>query len=388
MCIFRASIGVVLLAFARITAADTFDSTIEARMTEGGLVGVGAAIVIDKQVVWAKGYGFADRQRAVPFTPDTVMNIGSISKTFTGVALMQAVEEGKLSLDADINGYLPFKVRNPSFPEVPITLRQLATHTSGVTDRWAVYQRLYYWGGDAPEALGDFLAGYFSPGGKDYSKENFLAFKPGGHREYSNIGAGLVGYIVERAVGEKLNVFTKRRIFTPLKMARTGWLFGEVPTGAHATLYLSEDDFQIPIQQYGLTTYPDGGVRTSVADLSRFFIALLNDGQHDGMRILQASSVAEMLKFQYTETNKPDNVNIEKMNSGVFWKLQGGRIGHGGSDPGVRTEMYASAAKDVAVVFFCNTSLGEKGGKIYATLVNDLWAYAEALRSATRSPVR
>jgi CubicO group peptidase (beta-lactamase class C family) len=63
-------------------------------MQEAGLVGVGAAIIIDRRIVWTKGYGFADQQRAVPFTPDTVMNIGSISKTFTGVALMQAVEEG------------------------------------------------------------------------------------------------------------------------------------------------------------------------------------------------------------------------------------------------------------------------------------------------------
>ena len=64
------------------------------------------------------------------------MNSASIRKTFTGVAMMQAVQEGKLSLDQDINTYLPFKVVNPSFPDTAITLRQLATHTSGITDRW------------------------------------------------------------------------------------------------------------------------------------------------------------------------------------------------------------------------------------------------------------
>ena len=373
------------IASAQATASDAIDSTIEARMQEAGLVGVGAAIIIDKQVVWAKGYGFADKQRAVRFTPDTVMNIGSISKTFTGVALMQAVEEGKLSLDEDINAYLPFKVINPSFPQARITLRHLATHTSGITDRWSVYQRLYYWGSDAPEALGDFLQGYFSPGGKDYSQENFIAFKPGTHREYSNIAAGLAGYVVERAVGEGLNVYTKRRIFAPLKMARSGWLLSEVPPGTHSTLYLAQDDFNIPIQQYGLTTYPDGGVRTSVADLSRFLIALLNDGQHEGARILQARSVAEMLRFQYTQADKPDNVKLDKMNAGLFWKFQAGRIGHGGSDPGVKTEMYANPSKDTAIVFFCNTSLPEQDGKTYATLVDDLWAHAETLRQAARS---
>jgi CubicO group peptidase (beta-lactamase class C family) len=74
-------------------------------------------------ILVAKGYGFADKGRGVPFTPDTVMNIGSISKTFTGVALMRAVQEGKLSLDQDINSYLPFKVINPHYPNAKITLR-------------------------------------------------------------------------------------------------------------------------------------------------------------------------------------------------------------------------------------------------------------------------
>jgi CubicO group peptidase (beta-lactamase class C family) len=363
-------------------AADSIDRTIEARMQEAGLVGIGAAVIVNKQIVWAKGYGYSDKQRAVPFTPDTVMNIGSISKTVTGVALMQAVEEGKLSLDADINNYLPFKVTHPSFPQVPITLRHLATHTSGIADRWAVYQRLYHWGGDAPQALGDFLADYFSPDGKDYSKENFVAFKPGSHREYSNIGAGLAGYIVERAVGERLNVYTKRRIFAPLQMARSGWFFSELRSGTHSTLYVAEGDFSMPIHQYGLVTYPDGGVRTSVTDLSRFLIALLNDGQHGGGRILQAGSVAEMLRFQYTEASKPDNVRLDRMNSGLFWKFQGGRIGHGGSDPGVKTEMYSNVSKDTAVVFFCNTSVPEQAGKVFDALIDDLWKHAETLKAA------
>jgi hypothetical protein len=107
----------------------SIDPSIERRMQEAGIVGLGAAIVINKKLVWSRGYGFADRERAVPFTHDTIMNIGSISKVITGAALMRAVQDGKLSLDEDVNIYLPFKVANPSFPDEPVTLRQLATHT-------------------------------------------------------------------------------------------------------------------------------------------------------------------------------------------------------------------------------------------------------------------
>lgn len=367
---------------ARPNGADAIDRIIQQRMDEAGLVGVGAAIIVDRKLVWSRGYGFADKDGALPFTPDTVMNIGSISKTITGVALMQAVQDGKLSLDVDINSYLPFKVVHPSFPDTTITLRQLATHTSGITDRWAVYQDAYHWGGDAPESLGDFLRGYFVAGGKDYAKDNFVPFKPGTHREYSNIAAGLAGYIVERATGEKLDAYTRRRIFAPLKMDHTGWFLSGMPPAAHSKLYVVQDGLVIPIPLYGLTTYPDGGVRTSVSDLSRFFIALLDNGQYEGTRILEPSSAAEMLRFQYTASNKPDNVELDQKNSGLFWstKFNVSRVGHGGSDPGITTEMLSDLSREVGVVLFANTSVSGPEAKVYASLLDDLWRHAETLR--------
>lgn len=361
----------------------SIDAAIEQRMSDVGMVGLGAAIIVNKKVVWTKGYGFADKQRAVPFTPNTVMNIGSISKTFTGAALMRAVQEGKLSLDEDINRYLPFKVSNPFFPNERITLRQLATHTSSITDRWAVYETTYHYGGDSPEPLGEFLKGYFTSNGKYYSKENFLNSKPGTHREYSNVAAGLAGYIVELAVGEKLNVYTKRHIFGPLKMNDTGWLLSEIPPERHSKLYVSQGGISVPIQLYGLTTYPDGGVRTSVADLSKFFVALLDEGQYEGTRILEKQTAAKMLEFQYTESNKPENVSLKEKNCGIFWesKFNVTRMGHGGSDPGVKTEMLSNLTKDVAVIVFTNTSLCDQDQKAYVAIFEEVWKYAERLKT-------
>lgn len=110
------------------------DTFIERKMKESGLVGIGAAIIVNKELVWAKGYGYADNENKIPFTSNTIMNIGSIAKTFTGVCLMHAIEDKKLSLDDDINKYLPFKVTNPFFPNEKITLRNLATHTSSLAD--------------------------------------------------------------------------------------------------------------------------------------------------------------------------------------------------------------------------------------------------------------
>ncbi len=363
---------------------DSIDRTIERRMQEARIVGLGAAIIVNRKVVWTKGYGFADKERARPFRPNTIMNIGSISKTITGAALMRAVQDGKLSLDDDINKHLPFKVANPYFPNESITLRQLATHTSSIKDRGSVYAGAYHFGRDSPETLGEFLHDYFASGGKNYSKENFLDAKPGRHREYSNIAAALAGYIVELAVGEKFNAYTRRTIFAPLRMDDTGWLMSEVDLTRHSNLYIAQG-LALPIELYGLSTYPDGGLRTSVEDLSRFFIALLNDGAFDGVRILQKNSVDEMLRFQYGAANRPDNVELSgagSVNSGIFWATKESltRIGHNGADPGLVTMMLSDVDKQIGVILFVNTATRQEDGAVYGAIFDDLWELGVYLR--------
>jgi len=364
----------------------SIDPSIERRMQEAGIVGLGAAIVIDRKLVWSRGYGFADKARAVPFTHDTIMNIGSISKTIIGVALMRAVQDGKLSLDEDVNKYLHFNVANPSFPDEPITLRQLATHTSGITDRSSVYAAAYHFGRDSPQPLGEFLHDYFASGGKNYSMANFLGSKPGTHREYSNIGAGLAGYIVELAVGENFNAYTKRTIFAPLKMGNSGWLMPEVDLAKHSNLYIAQG-LAVPIQLYSLTTYPDGGLRTSVKELSRFFIALLDGGVYKGVRILDKESVDEMLRFQFSPASKPDNVKLigeGSMNSGIFWatKQSLAKIGHNGADLGLVTMMLSDVDKQIGVILFVNTAIRQEDSEAYGAIFDDLWQLGAAIKSA------
>ncbi|MCM0042665.1 MAG: beta-lactamase family protein [Algoriphagus sp.] len=360
----------------------SIDNIIQSKMYQAGIVGIGAAIIINKKLVWTNGYGYADKAAKVPFTASTIMNIASISKTFTGVCIMKAVEEGKVSLDEDINNYLPFKVINPNSPSEKITLRHLATHTSSITDRQAVYESAYYYGGSIPEPLGEFLKSYFIKDGKNYAKENFLNAKPGTIREYSNIGTGLAGYIIELRTGKTLNEYAKKNIFKPLKMRNSGWALNEVDIAKHSKLYEKKGDSIGQIQLYEVTTYPDGGVRTSVQELSKFFISLLNNGQYKKTRILKEETVEEMLRFHYTETNKPENVKLNMVNQGIFWatKLGATRIGHNGSDPGVRTFMLSDLNKEFAVIVFFNTSLGEKGEDIFFDIYEELYKYAKDLK--------
>lgn len=362
------------------------DSLIAESMADANIMGAAAAVVLDGEVVWSKGYGFADHERTRPFTPQTVMSIGSITKPFTGVAMMQLVGEGRLSLDADVNTYLPFRVVNPHFPDAPITLRHLATHTSGITDRWEVFVNAYHYGDEPPVPLGDFLTNYFAPDGAYYSPGNFLDAAPGDLREYSNIGAALAGFIVERTVGESLRDYTRRHILAPLQMTNTAWRMSEVKAGAHTTAFVSQMGLAIPIQPYELITYPDGGLRTSVSDLSKFFIALLEGGTYQGRRILDAEMAVEMKRFQFSDANRPQNFPAEEGNSGLFWrtKFNGTRVGHGGNMPGVAAEMEADLTGEFGIILFTNTSLSGPDRRSFVEILNAVWAYAESLRADRR----
>lgn len=298
------------------------DSLVAAKMKERGFMGVAGMVFVDGRMVWAKGYGHRDYLRTQPFTTTTPMTIASITKTFTGVAMMRLVAEGKLDLDADVNRYLPFSVRNPRFPDTPITLRMIATHTSSIADRWEVYRATYNFGGDTTEPLTDFITSYFAPDGRRYAADNYTMGAPGTAREYSNIGAGLVGFVIERLTGERLDAYTRRHILTPLGMRSTGWFLRDLPVAELSTQFVAGDGWAIPLPRYEGTTYPDGGLRTSVSDLSRFFLAVLHHGEYDGVRILSAREADEMTSFQFPGPNFPGRYGPGEGNTGLFWRTR------------------------------------------------------------------
>jgi CubicO group peptidase (beta-lactamase class C family) len=369
-------------SFAQSSSEDyKTDLFIGQKIKQSKIVGLAGLIIVDKKVVWSKGYGFSDVENKIPFLPTTIINIASISKTITGTCLMQVVESGKLNLDEDINKYLPFLVRNLHFPNDKITLRQLATHTSSIVDQEA-YAKSYHFGGDSPDSLGSFLKSYLVVDGLNYRKENFQNSKPGYNYEYSNMGAALAGYIIELATGEQLSHYSRHSLFEPLKMNSTGYFLSEINKDLHSRLYHVNDDTVSQIELYGLTTYPDGGVRTSVEDLAKFFIAMLSI--EDSTEVLNRKSIDEMMRPQFNEVKKPSNIKLNKENSGIFWSIErnGTWIGHDGGDPGVNTIMFYDLSKQVGVILFVNTSFDneKKGDKIIASISNRLLKFGLSIR--------
>lgn len=324
-----------------------------------GIVGMGAVLIVNQKVVWSGGWGWMNLEEKIPFTEHTIMNAGSIAKSFTAACIMKAVEDGLLNLDTDINHYLPFKITNPYHPDKIITLRHLLSHTSGITDRRSYYANTYVDNKDPDTDLETTIKNYFIKGAKDYDTSNFLNKAPGTFRDYCNLGFALAGYILEKRVSMSLPEYSRRNIFDKLGMKQSTWYLRDTDMKKHTRLYDRENGPLKQIPLYTCPTYPDGGLRTSPTQLAKFFIAMLNDGVYEGKRILSKQSVEQMIAKQHTPDNCPENVNLAKANSGLGWayKDNATKMGHAGTDPGVKTEMLCDLNKEIGVILFTNTGL-------------------------------
>ena len=265
------------------------DGVMNYALQRGDVAGATVAVVKDGQPLLVKGYGYADVAKKTPVTPDTLFRIGSIGKLFTWTAVMQLVEQHRIDLDRDVNDYLDFKIP-PAFGK-PITMRELMQHTPGFQD----------------EAKFIFVdsAKHLMPLDK-YLKENLPAriFPPGEVPAYSNYGATLAGYIVQRVSGEPYEAYIQRHVFAPLGMDHStvyqpppGALAGEVSQG-----YKLGSE---PPKPYEYGNVRAAGISAnSGADMARFMLAHLNDGRLGAAQILQPAT-AELMHRQSFQATPP-----------------------------------------------------------------------------------
>lgn len=369
-------------AFSRQTTgpSDGLEAFIAEQMSVGPIPGLAVAVLKDGRLDWAKGYGFADLERRIQMTPDSILNIGSVSKTVTATAVMHLWEAGRFKLDDDINDYLDFNVRNPHFPESPITFRQLLTHRSSIKDGKA-YDDSYSCG-DPVMGLKDWIREYLAAGGKSYdADDNYHVWKPGQKgelpaepRSYSNVAFGLLGYLVEVIAARSFSSYTREHIFRPLGMDETGWFLSDIDIAKHAVPYThfkagkpegplmrsggaSKDpgvvDGFVANCLYSFPNYPDGLVRTSVRQLSRFLEAHINEGICRGSRILREKTVRLML-------------SREHFGSALCWNhatLKDGQelLLHTGGDPGINSLMAFRPEDKTGVILLLNTMTRQLG---------------------------
>jgi CubicO group peptidase (beta-lactamase class C family) len=323
---------------------------------------IAIAVVRGDEIVFADAVGWADREHDLRATPQTPYMLASVSKTITCAGIMALVEDGRLDLDADINGYLPFEVHVPKTPDIPVTMRMLLTHTSAIRDRWQIWGTPWsdptlYFHGDSTIPLGDFCRSYFEVGGSEYqSQANFYERPPGTKYTYSNLAVALAGYVAEAVSGVDFDEWCLRRVFRPLAMTNSGYRLADVNASSVAMPYSSSPQGFDPIFQYGYPDYPDGEVRTSARHLARWLGAFMNFGEFQGVRVLDRDTVKEIRRNQI-----PDLVSWQQ---GLIWFGEGwdgfSTLGHDGGDYGVTTRMFFRPDERVGVVTLTNSYLNQQ----------------------------
>ena len=345
---------------------NSLNSIISKHMDKNKVAGLSVCVIKNDSIFWSNSYGYANIGKSIPMSVDAIMNIASISKTITAMAVLQLWERGQLDLDADINKYLAFKVRNPNFPETPITIRQLLTHTSSINDSKAYYES--YACGDPVIDLPDWIKSYFERSGKYYDeKNNFHSWKPGEGYKYSNVAFGLLGFIVEEITKQPFSKYCKINITKPLGMNNSAWFIRDIDTLKQAKQYvivnrrnkksewitklnsLQTDDY-FQLCNYSFYNYPDGLFKTSVKELSYFLRAIMNQGAYNGERVLKKTTVSEMLSLQL-EDNDRQGLCWIKVKAEPLW-------GHSGSDPGIQTRMCFNPQTKVGIILFQNSGRG------------------------------
>jgi CubicO group peptidase (beta-lactamase class C family) len=258
-------------------------------------VGLSACVVKDDRVTWSGQFGRADKEAGTYVTEDTLFHIGSISKTVTGVAIMQLVERGLIGLDQDVNDFLDFPLRNPRYPATPITFRHLLYHGSSVVrDKNDLYN-VYAGTTGKIMPLADLIEPAFDPARNADVADMYLEWAPGSNALYSNWGFAILGYLVERASGQLFEEFVQANIFDPLGMDSASWFASPANASMIAASYGPDRE---AFTETKIAMYSAGSLLCSQRDFARFLAVFTNGGTVDGERILSSESVTAMAEVQ------------------------------------------------------------------------------------------
>ena len=374
--LFFLAVAFAMLACSTTNRHEALENGLKEIMEKNNAAGLMVAAVKDGKVVYSSAFGYKDIDKQIPIGEDDVLRIASISKSFTATAILQLAGEGKLDLDTDISELMGFELRNPNFPEIPVTVRMLLSHTSSMSD-----------------ANGYFSFDYINPAVSPTWQKAWNTYEPGSSYQYCNLGYNTLGAIIEKVSGERFDDYIENHIFKPLGvyashnvMDLDSTRFIKIYTfnQADSTFKCSTTAYSAPTEElenyrmgYSTTVFsPTGGVKISAKDLARVMIMHMNYGQVDGIRILDSASCA-LMRSDITTTNYPgETYGMALLNSDDF--LQGCRVtGHDGLALGAYTSMFWLPEENFGTIVMTNGC----NGKTDKTFANIMRESAELLKA-------
>jgi len=309
-------------------------AAVAAEVSQKELPAFSISLVNGGEVIWADGFGFQDAEQTIPATADTVYRVGSVSKLFTDLAVMRCAERGEIDLDAPVSQYVTrFEPRNQF--DVPVTLRQMMSHQSGLVRESPIGN---YFDPSEP-TLSDTIASL---------NETSLVLRPGTKTKYSNAAIAVVGAALENRTGMSHPDYVNQNIFDPLGMTASSFVVTPQVQPKLATGWMwTYDGRRFEAPEFLLGTGPAGNLYSSVNDLSKFMIWLLDDMRGDDDKILSRKSLTEMT------TPIVDAAGI-KQGFGLGFSVRNfdemTKIGHGGAVYGFSTQFEAIPERRLGVV--------------------------------------
>ncbi len=331
-------------------AIDQVDAMVAAEYAKDQLGGVTVGLVSPTGLFWTKSYGYADMEKKVPASRDTVYRIGSVTKQFTGLMLLQLTESGRVHLSDPVEKCFPeFKKVRTRFPDAPaVTFVQLATMTSGLATE--------------PNNLASYTKGPVSDWENTLIRalpETRYAFEPGTRFHYSNVGYAILGAALGRCAGRPFVDYVRERIFTPLGMTHSAFeptpdIRSKLAVGY--TVTNGKPDAAVPRREHEGRGYkvPNGAIYSTVDDLGRFVAYELGGGPES---VLPKEALDSNFR-RVTATNRD-----LKSGYGIgFVVLRQGELvirGHGGAVAGYQAEAYFEDRSQLGVIVLRNVSGGK-----------------------------
>jgi len=350
------------------------DRAIKKVLKELQAVGISAAVVKDGKIVYNKSFGYKDLESKTPLRNDHLMRIASISKSFTATAFMQLVEQGKVSLDDDVSNLIGFRIRNPRFPDTPITLKMLLSHTASLRDKggYSTLDRIN------PAINGDCAGAY-------------LEYEPGTNYRYSNLGLNLAGTILEKVTGVRFDEYIKTNILNPLDLYG-GFNVDELDSSRLASIYRLRkgklvkskgayrsiaDKMTNYVMGYSTPIFsPTGGMKITAHDLAIYMMMHMNYGQYKGVRLISEKS-AKMMQTPVWKGRTRYGLCLREFTNYIDdekYKDAGkAPIGHTGSAYGLKSIMIWHPVDGWGIVAMTNGFVNNSDKNVQQVLANAIY---------------
>ena len=348
-------VGVLISFIQPLYAQQDIEAGLQAIADEYRAVGLAVVVIKDDKPIYSKALGYKDLERKEPLATDNLFRIASISKSFTATAIMQLVEQGKLSLGDDMSKLMGFTVRNPKFPDTPITLRMLLSHTSSIND-----------------SNGYFDLNVINPSKSTDWAKSYSDYAPGEGYAYCNLNFNMLGGMLERLTGKRFDNYIQETILQPLGLA-AGYCVDSLDNKRFATLYeykAQTNDFSAQPAAYNPRTKdienyvlgqstpvfsPTGGLKISATDLATYMQMHMNYGAYkDGKRLITAESA----KLMQTAVAVTDGYGLALSQSqqiipGVTL------VGHTGSAYGLYSTMFFNPEQKYGFIVVTNGCIAD-----------------------------